>query len=131
LQEEVAHFVELVGAFGDGAAGLYAGDEVGESFQVGEGGVVGGRAMRDAVAEDYYEGGEGGLEDGPGVGLVVGRRTLKEEEDVPVDVARPEVFVAFDVELLTAPLMREKGFTGTVETILVEGDVVGTDGSLD
>ena len=62
----MAHFVQLVCAFGDGAARFYAGDEVGERLEVGEGVEVRGRAVQDYVAEDYYEGGEGGLEDCPG-----------------------------------------------------------------
>lgn len=59
LEEEVAHFVELVCAFGYGAAGFEADDEVGEGFQVG------GVAVEYGVAEDDDEWGEWRLEDGP------------------------------------------------------------------
>lgn len=55
LEEEVAHSVELVGAFGDGAAGLQAVDKVGEGVQVKR------VAVEDGVAEDDDEGCEGCL----------------------------------------------------------------------
>lgn len=56
----MAHFVELVCAFGEGAAGFEGVDEVGEGVEVG------GVAVEDRVAEDDDEGGEWCLEDGPG-----------------------------------------------------------------
>lgn len=59
LEEKMAHLVELVRTFGDGAAGFDAEDEVGEGVEVG------GIAVEDHVAEDDDEGGEGCLEDSP------------------------------------------------------------------
>lgn len=60
LQEQVAHFVELICAFGDGAGGFEAGDEAGEDVEVGR------VAVEEDVAKDDDEGGEWGREDRPG-----------------------------------------------------------------
>lgn len=55
----MAHFVQLICAFGDGAAGLQRGNKG------GQGGEVCGVAVGDGVAKYYYEGGKGGLEEAP------------------------------------------------------------------
>lgn len=50
---------------------------------------------------------------------------------LPMNVTRPQIFVAFDVEPLAAPLVSDEGCARTIETVLAECDVVRADGSLD
>lgn len=53
------------------------------------------------------------------------------ERAVPVDVAGPEVLVAFHVELLAASLVGKECGARATETFLAKGGVVDTDRALD
>jgi hypothetical protein len=47
-----------------------------------------------------------------------------------MDVTRPHVFVAFDIELLATSLVGYECRTTTIDTILAECDIVRANGSL-